>query len=152
MAAKKVIIAALKRIEIEWPLADPEWPTEEDPLRFRGFEIWRTEEGFNLNQSAYAKELVEKWGVKEKVEIPAFKIPEEEEELDAVKLREAQAITGGLLWLATKTRPNLMAGVATMARSMKFPRQVVDIGMQGGPPAHEGFWMGGERPLERQAA
>ena len=109
MAAKKdVIIAAMKRIEIEWPLGDPEWPTEEDPLRLCGFEIWRTEEGFNLNQSAYAKELVEKWVLRRRWRFQ----PSEEEEPDAVKLWETQAITGGLLWLATKTRPDLMAGVA----------------------------------------
>ena len=32
----------------------------------------RAGEGFNLRQSA-AKELVEKWGVQEKVEVPVFK-------------------------------------------------------------------------------
>ena len=42
--------------------------------------LWKWEEGFDLRQSAYAKELVEKWGVGEKMEVPMFKAPEEEEE------------------------------------------------------------------------
>ena len=91
--------------------------------------MWKSEEGFDLRQSAYAKELVEKWGVRERMEVPMYKAPEEEEEVDPTMLRRAQAITGGLLWLATKTRPDLMAGVATMARNMKSPKQVVDVGM-----------------------
>ena len=130
MAAKKeVILAAAKCIEGEWPLSELEWPSEEVPLRYCGFEMWSTAEGFDLKQSAYAKELVDKWGVQEKVDVPVFKAPEEEEELDSTMLRRAQAITGGLLWLATKTRPDLMAGVATMERSMKSPKQVVEVGM-----------------------
>ena len=128
-AKQEVIKAAVKRIEQEWPLSDIEWPSEEEPLRYCGFEMWKSEEGFDLRQSAYAKELVEKWGVREKMEVPMYKAPEEEEELDPTMLRRAQAITGGLLWLATKTRPDLMAGVATMARNMKSPKQVVDVGM-----------------------
>ena len=126
---KEVIIAAVGCIEKEWALSSLEWPSAEEPLRRCGFEVWETAEGFDLRQSSYAKELVEKWGVLEKVEVPMFKTPEEEEEPDPTMLRRAQAITGGLLWLATKTRPDLMAGVATMARNMKSPKQVVDVGM-----------------------
>ena len=68
---------------------------EEEPLRYCGFEIWEAADGFDLKQEAYAKELVEKWGAQDKVEAPIFKVPEEEEEVEAGKLWEAQAITGG---------------------------------------------------------
>ena len=74
-------------------------------MRHCGFEVWEAADGFDLKQTAYAKESVEKWGVQEKAEVPVFKAPEEEEEPDPTMLRRAQAITKGLLWLATKTRP-----------------------------------------------
>ena len=40
------------------------------------FEVWEAAGGFDLKQSSYANELVEKWGVQEKAEVPVFKAPE----------------------------------------------------------------------------
>ena len=52
-----------------------------------------------------------------------------EKSLDAELVKKAQASTGALLWLATRTRPELSAGVAAMSRlCMKAPKETIQIG------------------------
>ena len=49
--------------------------------------------------------------------------------MDAGVLREAQALAGGLLWLSTKSRPDLSYGVSTMSRLMtRNPQKALDVG------------------------
>ena len=142
-ARQEVKRAAVERIEKEWPLANLEWPMEEEPLRYCGFEIWEAlRDGFDLKQEAY-EELVEKWGVQ--VEVPIF------------KLREALA-TGGL-WLATKTRPGGRSGDHGEHEDPEAggghwddAAEVCERHERRGGPLHEGVGVGCERSFEREAA
>ena len=66
-----------------------------------------------------------------------IKLPTPEEEaameksLDADLVKRAQAATGALLWLATRTRPELSVGVAAMSRlCTKAPKETIQIGMK----------------------
>lgn len=68
-------------------------------------------------QEAYTKELLEKyevtWG--QGTDAPNYKVPEVEEieegeaELLAGEVQKAQALTGALLWLRPRTRPDLLS-------------------------------------------
>ena len=76
--------------------------------------------GLHLAQSGYEKEILERWHVEQRSEFPNFKIGETDfeavEHIAPDVLKEAQALAGGLLWLATRTRPDISFGVATMSR------------------------------------
>ena len=51
------------------------------------------------------------------------------EHKDPQVLKEAQALAGGLLWLATRTRPDISFGVATMSRLMsRNPEKALQVG------------------------
>ena len=88
-----------------------------------------------MHQRSYEEELVKKWEIEEvkyqlDVKLPT---PEEEAEFqqseDAEAVKKAQACTGALLWLATRTRPEISVGVAAMSRlCMKAPEIALDIG------------------------
>lgn len=51
---------------------------------------------------------------------PHFKIGEEDceqqAEVDRAQIREAQVLAGSLLWLSTRSRPDLAYGVAAVSR------------------------------------
>ena len=89
--------------------------------------------GLHLSQSGYEKELLDRWNVGGGSEFPMFKLSEADfetvESVDAGVLKEAQALAGGLLWLSTKSRPDLSYGVSTMSRLMtRNPQKALDVG------------------------
>ena len=73
-----------------------------------------------------------RWNVSEKVAYPAYKISEEEEQaqphIEQKDIKEAQALTGALLWLSPRTRPDLCQGVAAVSCwVMRNPLKAVQI-------------------------
>ena len=121
--------------------------------------------GLHLSQSGYEKELLERWNVGGGSEFPMFKLSEADfetvESVDAGVLKEAQALAGGLLWLSTKSRPDLSYGVSTMSRLMTRnpPKSfgcrpcVVAIpqiqpGRSSLHPGHCQGWLGRKRTVE----
>ena len=134
-----VAVCALKAIASVWECADAEKATLAEAITFCGFEIQQNEKehggGYRLHQHSYETELVKKWNITEKAHHIDFKLPtpEEESELqrseDLELVRQAQACTGALLWLATRTRPELSVGVAAMSRlCLKAPELTVSMG------------------------
>jgi len=76
---------------------------------------------------------LEGWRTEHGSEYPNFKINETDfeavESIAPETLKEAQALAGGLLWLATRTRPDASFGVSTMGRSMsKNPQKALEVG------------------------
>ena len=74
-----------------------------------------------------------RWKIHEKVAYPAYKVSEEEEQtqqhIEQKDIKEAQALTGALLWLSTRTRPDLCQGVAAMSHLVtRNPLKAVQIG------------------------
>ena len=112
----EVIEAARARMDDgDWKLSPAEWATAEVPMRFCGFEVYKKDEGYLVNQKAFAEDLVAKWDEDSKDGAPE-------------EIREAQAITGALLWLASKTRPDIAVAVAAMLRWTKKGVEVVNLG------------------------
>ena len=57
----EVIEAARARMDDgDWKLSPAEWATAEVPMRFCGFEVYKKDEGYLVNQKAFAEDLVAK--------------------------------------------------------------------------------------------
>ena len=126
---------AFQAVESKWACAPAEWASEAKALKFCGMEIMmdKNGDGIHLAQSGYEKEILERWPTEVGFDFPNFKINEADfEPVDHVEpgvLRDAQALAGGLLWLATRTRPDLAFGVSAMSRLMsKNPQKALEVG------------------------
>ena len=126
--------AAMQSLAETWNISAVEHATATCPLRFCGFEISKdiNGDGFHVAQAMYEKEILAKWGIKEKASFPAFKITEDDEaihDFQPQELREAQAVTGALLWLSTRSRPDLVYGLSAMSRLVsRNPAKTMSIG------------------------
>eukprot|EP00435_Cladocopium_sp_Y103_P036696 s2415_g9.t1 len=131
---QEVLCHALKAVETQWSCAGAEWATSTTPLKFCGIEITMDSkgDGLHLSQVGYEQEMLDRWQVQHGVVFPHFKLNESDfEAVDAIDpkiLKEAQALAGGLLWLATKTRPDLAYGVSAMSRLMaRNPLKALEV-------------------------
>lgn len=128
--------SAMDAIGRLWTCSSIEVASPDHAIKFCGFEVMENEngDGIHVHQRMYEKELLERWDVKEGVDCPNYKMNEEEDEevnVDEMKpyVREAQQLAGSLLWLSTRTRPDLACGVAVMGRLVsKNPKRAVMIG------------------------
>ena len=130
-----MLTESLKAVEATWSCAEDEWATASKALKFCGVEVTMDANGneIHLAQSSYEKELLDRWGTNTGSDFSMFNFCESDfegvEDIDAGILKEAQALAGGLLWLSTKTRPDLAYGMATMSRLMtKNPEKPVEVG------------------------
>ena len=129
------ISSALTSLQATWATSSVEWASSQDPVHFCGFEIKADGggDGYHLSQQKYEQEIFVRWSVKESSTFPNFKITEEDFEGQGEKdirlVREAQAMAGSLLWLSTRSRPDLAMGVAAISRLMtKNPRKAIEVG------------------------
>ncbi|CAE7296203.1 GIP, partial [Symbiodinium sp. KB8] len=107
----------------EWTSSPLLWASSEDGIRFLGLEIYKVKSGYRMCQLGYIKELLRHHGLSEG---PGARTPcprewllgdgeIEQKAYDERSLRKAQQMTGELLWLSTKSRPDLMHSVASMS-------------------------------------
>ena len=148
-----VVQGSLKRIKEEWDISPPEWLGPHKPVRFLGVDIWKTEVGIFLTQESYAKDVLKRSGdEKEHLSgVPITKdqsqrLEEEDPQKTVESVRLAQKATGELMWLGTKTRPDLMFTLARMSQStLRSPKEVVTVGAQARKYLRkileEGLWM-----------
>eukprot|EP00435_Cladocopium_sp_Y103_P031550 s2731_g8.t1 len=127
--------SALAAVESQWSCAEAEWASDAKALKFCGIEITMDKDGngLHLSQRGYEAELLDRWEVKDSLSFPNFKISVQDFEvaelIDPKVLRESQALAGALLWLSTKTRPDVSFGVAAMSRLMsKNPKRALEVG------------------------
>ena len=153
LGEKGVVQGSLTRIKEEWDISPPEWLGPHKPVRFLGIDIWKSEAGIFLTQESYAKDVLKRSGdEKEHLSgVPITKdqsqrLEEEDPQKNAESVRLAQKATGELMWLGTKTRPDLMFTLARMSQStLKSPKEVVTVGAQARKylrkTLEEGLWM-----------
>ena len=128
---KKVTDVAGATIQRVWSTSNPEYSIPGGTsMRFLGIEIQRLKDGtYYLHQGSYVREVLERHGDGGKALF--IKTPEEKEEINPtlVKVKEAQKITGELLWLASKTRPDVAWAVMKMSQSaVKRPLWTLEMG------------------------
>ena len=113
---------AVQAIEAKWTCSKPTYVSESETVTFCGIEIRHHEEsqGFELTQQAYEQELLERWPQQRSSPQIQLKVPqpdaEDEDDATIEEIREAQALTGALLWLSTRCRPELSFPVHVMAK------------------------------------
>ena len=95
------------------------------PVTFCGMEICEKEGGFWLGQSAYIRDLVGRYPEVKNFDVPAAKV-ELEVDRTADDVREAQVALGELLWVSTRTRPDVAFAVGQASRMVaRNPNQAL---------------------------
>ena len=124
--------ALVQEIQRLWKISAPSWPQEGSPIMFCGMELWRFAGGWKITQRRYLQELLQRFQVKGSCAAPMTRWEEPKaEDPSPEEIKEAQAITGALLWSVTRTRPDLSFTVSRMAQyATKTPKQVKEWGMQ----------------------
>ena len=126
-----------KMIAQLWETTQLEVATSSEAERFLGCEIHDLEPGFSIDQTPYIRELLQAHGTSA-TQLNVVPCPREwlglDEDLAAQDraeddIRQAQRITGELLWVTQRSRPDLAYHVPIMASlTSKDPKRVVKIG------------------------
>eukprot|EP00434_Breviolum_minutum_P018336 symbB.v1.2.016177.t1/scaffold1227.1/size245474/4 len=127
---ESVVKSTIEQIRSKWACSDPEQVNQHQNTRFCGYELRWDGESLLLTQPSYTQDLVNKYGVTAREKDPCPKIVAGEDEVyDAETLRRAQQITGELLWIQTRTRPELSYVVGAMSRWLhRRPAYVIELG------------------------
>ena len=129
----------------KWECDDLTLLSPETPLRFLGMEVHLTQDGHEVGQRGFVDELLRSHGHCGKLSTSqgsrdAWLLTTDEEEAimaaanlpqvaESPQLREAQRRVGELLWLSSRTRPDIQYAVAILAsRVSKAPDLVNELG------------------------
>ena len=124
-----------------WATSPLTFLRRESPLRFLGMELSLAEDGETIlvGQQAYIEELGRNHDVPpsyhDKVSVAkesaSFNVLESDIEPDEEGVAKAQRITGELLWLSQKSRPDLSYGCSLLSSlTLKAPYRAIDVGMK----------------------
>ena len=87
-----------------------------------------------MGQSAYIRDLVERHPDVKNVDVPAGKMElseEPEEDRTPEEVKEAQVALGELLWVSTRTRPDVAFAVGLASRMVaKYPKKALSVAKQ----------------------
>ena len=119
-------------ISERWETSKPDVLTEDCQIRFLGMNLMKKEGGIFLHQSDYVEELLKR----HKDELVRSKTPMSKELADeadqdpgnftAMDLTKAQKVTGEILWLMTRTRPDLLYSMSRMcSMTSKNPKWTI---------------------------
>ena len=137
-APREIVKAIYKWLTTDWKCTALEW-AEGGSLRFLGMELKVCGGGIHLSQSGYVRDLLRQHGIDENTQagltVPCNRkwlqdgdsdedvpIPEE------ATIKLAQKATGEVLWLSTRSRPELAHAVGCMAsHALKKPLRSLEI-------------------------
>ena len=101
-------------VQRTWETSRPQFASDEGGILFCGLEIHDTGDCLRIHQKKYILDLLNRYpdlvggaaqpGLKEPDEVPSHDRPPP----DLARIRLAQKLAGELLWIATKTRPDLI--------------------------------------------
>ena len=136
VAEDGAIDATTSAIEKTWAFSAVEKTGEGMAMvKYCGFEIEAMSEGgFKISQNKYELEMLQRWNITKATDVPNYRINEDDDTpsdpVEPQQIKQAQAIAGALLWLATRTRPDLSVGVATVCRlATRNPVRAVEVGL-----------------------
>ena len=112
--------------------ATPEFLSDEKAMKFCGYDLVMVKDTLKISQEGYTRDLVARYGISQSAAIPIPKIEESEgpEEFTISDLRKAQSVVGELLWLSTKSRPDIAFGVGALGRMVhQRPKYVYELGI-----------------------
>ena len=137
-AARDVVVAIYKWLVTDWKCTELEW-AEGGSLRFLGMELRVCGQGVHLSQSGYVRDLLRQHGMEEDSQggltVPCnrewLQDAESDEDIPTPEestIRLAQKATGEVLWLSTRSRPELAHAVGCMAsHALKRPLRSLEI-------------------------
>ena len=110
--------------------------TEEGPVEYCGLEISESAEGLLIGQKKYIQELLKRHEVQGNAKSPCAAWSNEfddgetrDDQIDPDAVKAAQSLTGELLWLSVRARPELSFPVSRMAQlTTKRPNDALSIG------------------------
>ena len=128
-----VVRSVLKRIMDEWKCLEPEFVQEGRWMKYCGFELsWdNAKSELIIGQEAYTLDLLSRHEpvAHKATPLPGTLCDEPEEKPTAEQIKAAQGLVGELLWLSTRTRPDLSFAVAWLGRGVgKYPARVCEYG------------------------
>ena len=131
-AEKRVAEALVTLIKGLWKTSEPDWADGGNSVPFCGMELTRTSSGWRVTQVKYLRELLQRYSIQETVVSPMTRWEEPElEEASPSVVKEAQGVTGALLWSVTRTRPDLMFTASKMGQwCTRAPKKVLEWGWQ----------------------
>ena len=128
----ELVDQALKAMENHFKLAQPSRVTPENSVSFCGYEISMGKDGsYMISQEKYLEELLKKYKIDRTESHPVPKLEEAEDEnpIQPRDLKAAQTLAGELLWVMTRSRPDICYGVSVMTRLLhRRPAYVVQLG------------------------
>ena len=140
VGVEAVVKEVLSSIQRTWTTSPPE-EVSDTPIKFLGMEVSKCynenlqREVWRVTQESYLKDLLEKEEDLKVRMIPitrdqaAWSMPEAEPTVELVRL--AQREVGSLLWLVTRTRPDIMFSVAKLSSLVtRDPRKSLQISNQ----------------------
>ena len=124
-----VVSSGIAAIQKVWETSKPKCASE--GVHFLGVDI-RVQDGvYTMSQESYVQELLQRHeGVQgiSLIPYPPQKDPEELEEVDLQRVREAQGFIGELTWLCTRTRVDIAWAVNKAAQlSAKRPQRAIRV-------------------------
>ena len=135
-----VVAQVMGEVRRLWKTSEPE-RVGEDPLRFLGVEV-RTarnestgSDDWIVSQMSYLEDLLAKENVKER-RIPISReqtadLLSPDGEFGVEDVRGAQKVVGELLWLLTRTRPDLMFAMSKLcSQVLRAPKKVQEVAQQ----------------------
>ena len=141
---RAVVLALRAFVEEEWPASSLEWINPTVPVRYLGVEVlWDgSSSSFSISQTAYILDLLRAHNMQD-VHSTLLPVPREwveavendpealESDFDESTLRTAQKAVGEALWLATKSRPDILFVVNHMATYVsRQPSHVIRVGQR----------------------
>ncbi len=129
---KEVAQEVIGQIQGHWQCSPPEFLSDEKPMKFCGYDLMMVKDGLKISQEGYTRDLVARYGISqlEAVSLPKIEESEEKEEFSMADLRKAQSIVGELLWLSTKSRPDIAYGVGAIGRMVhQRPNYAYEMGV-----------------------
>ncbi|CAE7832119.1 RE2 [Symbiodinium sp. CCMP2592] len=133
LGPRDLLVSLFEAIKNIWTISEPEWIVKEKSVKFCGIELWALDDGFRMSQSDYLRELFARYNISTGASCPMSSWSEPEPEVDATTdlIKEAQGVTGALLWAASKSRPDISYSVCKLGQyATKSPGIVVKAGMQ----------------------
>ena len=140
VGTKVVVDEVLKNIQETWATSDPE-VVSSTPIKFLGMEVSKHfNENINrhvwrINQESYLKDLLAK---EENLKVKLVPITKDQASWSEPTtqpttelIRQAQREVGSLLWLVTRTRPDIMFAVAKLSSLVtRDPQKALEISTQ----------------------
>ena len=133
-----IVEECLERVSREWEISTPEWLNEVKPIKFLGMEVWMGTESAFISQESYVLDLLRRNGEEDghKSGIPitkdqVLKLEENDHTKTPEDVKAAQRVTGELMWLVTRSRPDLMFALSKMSQAtLKNPKEVLSVARQ----------------------